>query len=69
MRTELFVYFFVLRVISGPRVGFMRWGPLKPPVVCATDRSGAVVPMLFLFCVALWFTLRGASCLGLPCSL
>ena len=25
--------------------------------------------MLFLFCVALWFILRGASCLVLPCSL
>ena len=43
--------------------------PLNPPVVYTTDRSKAVVPMLFLFCVALWFTLRGASCLVLPCSL
>ena len=34
----------------------------KPPVVNATDRSKAVVPVLFLFCVALWFILRGASC-------
>ena len=25
--------------------------------------------MLFLFCVALWFILRGASCLVMPCSL
>ena len=33
------------------------------------DRSKAVVPMLFLFCVALLFTLRDASCLVLPCSL
>ena len=24
-----------------------------PPVVCAADRSGAMVPVLFLFCVAL----------------
>ena len=41
--------------------------PLKifstpPPVVYATDRSKAVVPVLFLFCVALWFILGGASC-------
>ena len=35
----------------------------KLPVVYATDRSKAVVPVLFLFCVALWFILRGASCL------
>ena len=42
---------------------------LKPPVVYATDRSTAVVPVLFFFCVALWFILQGASCLVLPCSL
>ena len=34
-----------------------------------TDRSMAVVPMLFLFCVALWFALWGTLCLVLPCSL
>ena len=37
--------------------------------MCTTDRSKAVVPMLFLFRVALWVALRGASCLVLPCSL
>ena len=42
----------------------------KPPVVYATDRSKAVVPVLFLFCVAMWLILRGASCFKLlPCSL
>ena len=35
---------------------------LTPQVIYATDRSKAVVPMLFLLCVALWFILRGASC-------
>ena len=40
------------------------------PIVYATDRSKAVVPVLFLFCVALWFILRGASCFKVfPCSL
>ena len=40
------------------------------PVVYVTDRSKAVVPVLFLFCVALWFILCGASCFKvLPCSL
>ena len=40
------------------------------PVVYATDRSKAVVPVLFLFCVALWFIPRGASCFKVfPCSL
>ena len=28
----------------------------------ATGRSKAVVPVFFLFCVALWFILRGTSC-------
>ena len=40
--------------------------PRLPPVVYATGRSNAV---MFLFCVTLWFILRGASCLVLPCSL
>ena len=32
--------------------------------------SKAVVSVLFLFCVALWFILRGASCFkDFPCSL
>ena len=30
-----------------------------PPVVCSTDRSKAVVPVLVLLYVALWFILRG----------
>ena len=34
---------------------------LNSRVAYATDRSKAVVPVLFLFCVALWFILRGAS--------
>ena len=43
---------------------------LNHPVVFVTDRSKAVVPVLFLFCVALWFILRGTSCFkGFPCSL
>ena len=41
-----------------------------PPVVYATDRSKAVVPVFYLFCVALWFILWGASCFKVfPCSL
>ena len=34
----------------------------------ATDRSKAVVPVLSLFCVALWFILRGAHVLCLRVS-
>ena len=38
----------------------------NPPVVYAK----AVVPVFFLFCVALWFILRCASCFkDFPCSL
>ena len=32
---------------------------LNPPVVYSTDRSKAVVPVLVLLFVALWFILRG----------
>ena len=32
---------------------------LNPPVVYSTDRSKAVVPVLILLFVALWFILRG----------
>ena len=32
---------------------------LTPPVVYSTDRSKAVVPVLVLLFVALWFILRG----------
>ena len=40
-------------------VGWL-WGALTPPsVVCSADRTGAVVPVLVLLFVALWFVLRG----------
>ena len=39
-------------------------------VVYATDHSKAGVPVLFLFCVALWLILRGALCfIVFPCTL
>ena len=34
---------------------------LKPAAFYATDRSKAVVPMLFVFYLAVWLILRGAS--------
>ena len=52
----LFFFFFVLRITSGPRVKFVdskRSLTTPSPVVYATDRSKAVVPVLFLFYVAL----------------
>ena len=40
---------------------------LTPPVVCSTDRSKAVVPVLVLLFVALWFILRGDLLYVFPC--
>ena len=40
---------------------------LNPPVVCSTDRSKAVVPVLVLLFVALWFILRGDLLYVIPC--
>ena len=71
MRTE-FLCVTVLRVASGPRVKLASCksaftpppptphSPLPPPpVVYSADRSKAVVPVLVLLFVALWFILRG----------
>ena len=59
MRTE-FLCISVLRVASGPRVKLVSCkSALNPPVVCSADRSKAVVPVLVLLFVALWFILRG----------
>ena len=40
---------------------------LNPPVVYSTDRSKAVVPVLILLFVALWFILRSDLFYVLPC--
>ena len=39
----------------------------KPPVVYSIDHSKAVVPVLVLLFVALWFILRGDLFYVLPC--
>ena len=53
MQTE-FLCISVLRVASGPRVKLASCkSALNPPVVCSTDRSKAMVPvlvLLFLLC-------------------
>ena len=67
MRTE-FLCVSVLRVASGPRVELAGCrGALSPPVVYSTDRSRAVVPVLVLLFVALWFILRGDLLYVFPC--
>ena len=61
-------FFSVLRVTSGPRVKLAgRKSALNPPVVYSTDRSKAVVLMLVLLLVTLWFILRGDLFYVLPC--
>ena len=67
MRTE-FLCIYVLRVASGPRVKLASCkSALNPPVVCSTDCSKAVVPVLVLLLVALWFILRGDWLYVFPC--
>ena len=45
----------------------MNRNPEFIPVVCSTDRSKAVVPVLVLLFVALWFILRGDLLYVFPC--
>ena len=77
MRTEV-LCFSVLRVTSGPRVKLagrksalttrLRTPtPRPPPVIYSTDRSKAVVAVLVLLFIALWFILRGDLFYVLPC--
>ena len=42
-------------------------GALDPPVVCSAGRSGAVVPVLVLLFLLLWFILRGDLLYVFPC--
>ena len=67
MRTDFFLCISVLRVASGPRVKLACKSALNPAVVYSTDRSKAVVPMLVLLLVALWFILWGDLFYVLPC--
>ena len=67
MRTE-FLCSSVLRVASGPRMKLVSCkSVLTPTLVYSTDRSKAVVPVLVLLFVALWFILRGDLFYVLPC--
>ena len=66
MRTE-FLCVSVLRVALGPRVLASCKSALNPPVVCSTDPAKAVVPVLVLLFVALWFIPRGDLLYVFPC--
>ena len=66
MRTE-FLCISVLRDASGPLVKLAGCkSALNLAVVYSTDRSKAVVPVLVLLFVALWFILRGDLFYVLP---
>ena len=67
MRTE-FLCISVLRVALGPWVKLTSCkSALNSPVACSTDRSKAVVPVLVLLFVALWFIIRGDLLYLFPC--
>ena len=71
MRTEFLCFFFCIEsyIWNQGEVGW-RKGALSTPlpmVVCSTDRSRALVSVLVLPCVALWFVLRGGLFCVLPC--
>ena len=69
MRTK-FLCVSVLRVASGPRVKLASCkSALTPPVICSTDRSKAVIPVLVLLFVALWFILRVDLLYVFPCAI
>ena len=67
MRTE-FLCVSVLRVASGPRVKLASCKSALNPRY-SIDRSKAVVPVLVLLFVALWFILRGDLLYVFPCAI
>ena len=67
MRSK-FLCISALRVASGPRVKLTSCkSALNTPVVYSTDGSKAVVPVLVLLFVTLWFIIRGDLFYVLPC--
>ena len=64
MRTD-FLCVSVLRVASGPRVKLASCkSALNPPVVCSTDRSKAVVPVLVLLFVVCGLFYEAICCMS-----
>ena len=63
-----YIIVFIRFVAWGPRVKLVSCkSALNPLVVYSTDHSKAVVPVLVLLFVALWFILRGDLFYVLPC--
>ena len=69
IRTQCFMYFCIKNYIGTQGEVCRQKSALNLLVVYATDRPKAVVPVLFLFCLAFWFIPWGASCLVWHCSL
>ena len=61
MRTDFLFMHFCIESSIGTRVNLASCTPPTPisPVVYSTDRYKAVVPVLALLFVVLWFILRG----------
>ena len=60
--------YFCIKSSNGPMVKLASCkSALNPPVVCSTDHSKAVAPVLVLLFVALWFVLRGDLLYVFPC--
>ena len=67
MRTEC-LCISVLRVASGLKMKLASCkSALNPTMIYSTDRSKAVVPVLVLLFVVLWFIVRGDWLYVLPC--
>ena len=70
IRLNILWLFHGLVVASGPRVKLVSCkSALNPPMVCSTDRSKAMIPVLVLLFGALWFILRGDLLYVLPCAI
>ena len=67
IRTDFFkCFFFLYYNVTQGEVGWPQ-KCFKSPVVYSTDRSKAVVPVLVLLFVAVWFILRGDLFFVLHC--
>ena len=68
VESSYLLHYRLIGVALGPRVKLAgRKSVLNSPVVYSTDRSKAVVPVLILLFVALWFILRGYLLYVFPC--
>ena len=65
---RIFMYFCMKSSIGRVKLASCKIA-LNPPMIYSTDRSEAVVSVLVLLFVALWFILRGDLFFVLPCAI